>query len=108
MHIDVAINLHVDAELLLDRLSGRRVCAACGYTTHVNRNEDECPKCHAQLTQRKDDAPESVKTRLEVYERQTAPLIGFYKKAGLLLTVDGAKSPDEVTAAVLAAIGCAP
>ena len=93
-------------DLLIHRLSGRRVCAACGYTTHVDRGEDKCPKCGAALTQRKDDAPESVKNRLEVYEKQTKPLIDFYAGKGLLKNVDGSMPLEEVTAAILTALGC--
>ena len=87
--IDVVVNLEVPASLLIHRLSGRRVCAQCGYTTHVDRGEAKCPKCGAELTQRKDDAPESVQNRLDVYEKQTKPLIDFYAEKGLLKNVDG-------------------
>ena len=104
--LDVVINLEVPNELLIDRLSGRRVCAACGYTTHVNRGEDKCVKCGGELTQRKDDAPESVANRLVVYDNQTKPLIEYYTKKGLVKSVDGAQPLDEVTKAVLAALGC--
>lgn len=104
--IDVVVNLEVPTELLVRRLSGRRVCAACGYTTHVDRNEEKCVKCGGELSQRKDDAPESVQNRLVVYERQTKPLIDYYAAKGVLKNVDGAKSLDEVTQAVLAALGC--
>lgn len=91
--IDVVVNLEVPASLLIHRLSGRRVCAQCGYTTHVDRGEAKCPKCGAELTQRKDDAPESVQNRLDVYEKQTKPLIDFYAEKGLLKNVDGSKPP---------------
>lgn len=104
--IDVVVNLEVPTELLVRRLSGRRVCAACGYTTHVDRNEEKCVKCGGELSQRKDDAPESVQNRLVVYERQTKPLIDYYAAKGVLKNVDGAKSLDEVTQAVMAALGC--
>ena len=104
--IDVVINLEVPSELLIHRLSGRRVCAQCGYTTHVDRGEEKCVKCGAELTQRKDDAPESVKNRLAVYDQQTKPLIDFYAEKGLLKNVDGAAPLDEVTTAIMAALGC--
>ena len=103
--IDVVVNLEVPASLLIHRLSGRRVCAQCGYTTHVDRGEAKCPKCGAELTQRKDDAPESVQNRLDVYEKQTKPLIDFYAEKGLLKNVDGSKPLAEVTEAILAALG---
>ena len=99
--IDVVVNLEVPASLLIHRLSGRRVCAQCGYTTHVDRGEAKCPKCGAELTQRKDDAPESVQNRLDVYEKQTKPLIDFYAEKGLLKNVDGSKPLAEVTEAIL-------
>ena len=65
----------------------------------------KCPKCGAELTQRKDDAPESVQNRLDVYEKQTKPLIDFYAEKGLLKNVDGSKPLAEVTEAILAALG---
>jgi adenylate kinase len=104
--IDAVINLEVPQDLLIHRLSGRRVCANCGYTTHVDRGEEKCPKCSKELTQRKDDAPESVKNRLVVYEEQTKPLIDYYAERGLLKNVDGAGALADVSAAILAALGC--
>lgn len=104
--IDVAVNLEVPSELLVHRLSGRRVCPACGHTTHVDKGEENCVKCGAGLVQRKDDAPESVQNRLVVYEQQTKPLIDFYAAKGVLKNVDGALPLDEVTKAVMAALGC--
>ena len=104
--IDAVVNLEVPRELLIHRLSGRRVCAACGYTTHIDLGEDKCVKCGGALTQRKDDAPESVENRLVVYEQQTKPLIDYYAGKGLLTNVDGSKPLAEVTKAILAALGC--
>ena len=104
--IDAVVTLMVPQELLIHRLSGRRVCAACGYTTHVDRGEEKCPKCAQNLTQRKDDAPESVKNRLVVYEEQTKPLVDYYAGQGLLKNVDGAGELEDVTKAILAALGC--
>ena len=103
--LDAVINLEVANDLLVHRLSGRRVCANCGYTTHVDRHEDKCVKCGGELSQRKDDAPESVQNRLNVYEKQTKPLTEYYEAKGLLRTVDGAKPLDEVTAEILSALG---
>lgn len=104
--LDAVINLEVPTELLIHRLSGRRVCAACGYTTHIDRGEDKCVKCGGELTQRKDDAPESVENRLAVYDKQTKPLIDYYADKGLLHNVDGSKPLAEVTQNILAALGC--
>ena len=66
----------------------------------------KCVKCGGELSQRKDDAPESVQNRLNVYEKQTKPLTEYYEAKGLLRTVDGAKPLDEVTAEILSALGC--
>lgn len=104
--IDVAINLDVPNGLLLHRLAGRRVCPKCGHTTHIDAGHDHCPKCGTELTQRKDDSPESVQNRLEVYEKQTRPLIDFYAEKGVLKTVDGSKDREEVTRDILSALGC--
>ena len=104
--LDAVINLEVANDLLVHRLSGRRVCAACGYTPHVDRHQNKGVKCGGELSQRKDDAPESVQNRLNVYEKQTKPLTEYYEAKGLLRTVDGAKPLDEVTAEILSARGC--
>ena len=90
-------------ETLITRLSGRRVCPACGGTYHVSTLEGrtDCEKCGAALIQRDDDKPETVLSRLKVYHAQTAPLVDFYAEKGLLKRVDGSLSMEEVTAAIL-------
>ena len=75
-------------------------------STHIDRGEDKCVKCGGELTQRKDDAPESVENRLVVYEQQTKPLIDYYASKGLLTNIDGAMPLADVTKAILAALGC--
>ena len=88
--IDVALNIALDDEVIINRLGGRRVCLKCGATYHTStRNgKDTCANCGEKLVQRKDDAPETVKNRLAVYAAQTAPLIDYYAKKGLLKTVE--------------------
>ncbi|MBQ7455673.1 MAG: adenylate kinase [Clostridia bacterium] len=85
--IDVALNIDVPDEIIIDRLSGRRVCAACGGTFHISMLQgDKCPECGGELFQRDDDKPETVKNRLSVYAEKTAPLIDYYDKKGILST----------------------
>ena len=88
--IDVALNIALDDEVIVNRLSGRRVCLKCGATYHLStlNGKDTCAVCGEKLVQRKDDAPETVKNRLAVYAAQTAPLIDYYAKKGLLKTVE--------------------
>jgi len=87
-HIDVALNIDVPDEIIIDRLSGRRVCTACGGTYHVSMlgGSTKCPACGAELIQRDDDKPATVKNRLDVYQEKTAPLINYYDKKGILST----------------------
>jgi len=96
--IDLCLNIDVDEELLLDRICGRRVCA-CGESYHIStlNGATTCAKCGGKLYQRADDNPETVKTRLETYKTQTAPLIDYYEAQGKLATVRSGKgSPDLV------------
>ena len=87
--IDVALNIALDDEVIINRLSGRRVCLKCGATYHTSTMKGEnCLNCGDPLVQRKDDAPETVKNRLAVYALQTAPLINYYEQKGLLRTVN--------------------
>lgn len=92
--IDVALNLSLADEVIIKRLSGRRVCLKCGGTYHISTlgGRDTCEKCGEKLVQRKDDSPETIQNRLSVYAQQTAPLIEYYEKKGLLRTVECA--PD--------------
>ena len=96
--LDLVINIGVDHSLLLNRLCGRRVCKDCGESYHVSRlnGETKCARCGGELYQRKDDNPETVQSRLDVYNAQTAPLIEYYKAQGKLVSVDGMGKPDEV------------
>lgn len=103
---DVVINMAVPDELLLDRLTGRRVCGKCAGTFHISKleNPNVCPVCGGQLIHRDDDKPEPIANRLKVYHASTAPLIGYYTDNGKLRTVDGSKKPDEVLNAILSAL----
>ena len=100
--IDLVINIDVDFSLLLDRLCGRRVCKDCGESYHISwlDGATACKRCGGELYQRKDDNEETVQSRLNVYNAQTAPLIEYYTKKGLLFNVEGNNSPEEVFAEV--------
>ena len=96
--IDLVINIDVDHSLLLDRLCGRRVCKDCGESYHISKldGKTDCAKCGGALYQRKDDNPETVQSRLTVYNAQTAPLIDYYAKKGILFNVVGNTTPEDV------------
>ena len=101
-HIDLCLNIEVDEKLLMDRICGRRVCS-CGQSYHIStlNGATSCHKCGGTLYQRADDNPETVKARLDTYNSQTAPLIGYYKAQGKLKCVtSGEGSPDEVFAQI--------
>ena len=97
-HIDGVVNINIDFKLLMDRLCGRRVCKECGESYHVStlNGNTTCARCGGELYQRKDDNPETVGSRLKVYEEQTAPLIDYYTKKGIILNVTGTEAPAEV------------
>ena len=105
--IDAVVDIDVSDEKLVERLSGRRVCLACGGTYHVSmlNGVTTCAKCGETLIQRDDDKAETVLSRLAVYHQQTEPLIDFYTKRGLIKTVDGSKAMEECYAAILEALG---
>ena len=105
--IDTVIELDVADQVLVERLSGRRVCLKCGATYHLSmlNGETKCSKCGEELIQRDDDKAETVLNRLEVYHAQTAPLIGYYEKKGLLKKVDGAQGLDNTFAAIMKELG---
>ena len=105
--IDAVVDIDVSDEKLVERLSGRRVCLACGGTYHVSmlNGVTTCAKCGETLIQRDDDKAETVLSRLHVYHQQTEPLIDFYTSRGLIKTVDGSKPMEECYAAILEALG---
>ncbi len=96
--IDGVVNINIDPKLLMDRLCGRRVCRECGESYHVStlNGSTTCARCGGELYQRKDDNPETVGARLAVYNEQTAPLIDYYTKKGIILNVTGTEAPAEV------------
>ena len=100
LKLDKVINIDVDKNILVKRLSGRRVCKNCGETYHIDNKptlkDGVCDKCSGEVIQRADDNEKTVLDRIEVYEKQTFPLIDFYKNLGLILTVDGTLSIEDV------------
>ena len=105
--IDKVIDIAIEDQKLIDRLSGRRVCLSCGGTYHVSTpgGATTCAKCGAELVQRADDKAETVLSRLSVYHAQTAPLISYYKERGKLAEVDGAQAMDDCFNAILNQLG---
>ncbi len=105
--IDKVIDISVNLDKLLKRITGRRVCSKCGESYHVDtlNGVTTCSRCGADLIQRADDNEATVEKRLTVYKEQTAPLIDYYKKAGKLVTVDGDKSIDEVFSSIVEILG---
>ncbi len=105
--IDSVIELAVDDEQLISRLSGRRVCLKCGATYHVSMLGDQtaCAQCGEKLIQRDDDKAETVLSRLTVYHKQTAPLVSFYENKGLLHRIDGAQDMDTIFASIMETLG---
>ena len=105
--IDKVIDISVNLDKLVKRITGRRVCSKCGESYHVDtlNGVTTCSRCGADLIQRADDNEATVKNRLQVYKDQTEPLIDYYKKAGKLVTVDGDKAIDEVFASIVEVLG---
>ncbi len=101
-NVDLVINIDVDFDDVMQRLCGRRVCKDCGESYHLStlNGLTTCSRCGGELYQRKDDNPETVKSRLEVYTKQTAPLIAYYKEKGVLFTVISQETPDKTFALV--------
>ena len=95
---DVVVDVDVADEKLLDRLTGRRVCEKCGESFHVAKIGDAkvCSHCGGTLIQRDDDKPETIKNRLDVYEKNTSPLVEYYRGQNILKVVDGDRDADVV------------
>jgi len=98
--IDMVINFTLPESEIIRRISGRRTCKACGSVYHIMFNppkaEGVCDKCAGVLIQRSDEMPETVRQRLDVYSKQTEPLIEYYKEQGLLVEIDAAPQIDQV------------
>ena len=107
--IDKALSLEVDDQVIIDRLSGRRVCKSCGHTCHMTatppKKEGICDHCGGELTIRADDAPETVKARLVTYHETTEPLKAFYADKGKLVLVENKPTIQATTAEVHRALG---
>lgn len=103
--IDVALNLETDLAKLADRMASRRVCPKCGYSTSADKAPDgKCVECGETLIIRDDDKREVVENRLKVYAENTAPLVDYYKAAGLLKSIDGMQSIEDVNKSIEAAL----
>ncbi|MFC4447698.1 adenylate kinase [Halorussus aquaticus] len=98
--LDAVLYLDVDEDVLVERLTGRRVCEECGATYHVEfsppEEEGVCDACGGDLYQREDDTEETARERIRVYEENTAPVVEFYDDRGSLVSIDGDQTPDEV------------
>ena len=107
--VDYAINVEVPDENIINRMSGRRACVACGATYHIvhipTKVEGVCDKCGAELILRDDDKPETVKNRLNVYHEQTQPLIDYYTAKNVLHKVDGTKAMEDVFSSIVSILG---
>lgn len=106
--IDSSILLDLKDEVVIKRLSGRRICKKCGFIHHVQfmppKEEGICDKCGGELYTRDDDKEESIRNRLIVYHKETAPLIAYYKEKGQLVSINAERKPDEVYDSVTAAM----
>ena len=107
--VDFAINVEVPDENIINRMSGRRACVACGATYHIvhipTKVEGICDRCGKELILRDDDKPETVKKRLDVYHEQTQPLIDYYNGKEVLVEVDGTKDMNDVFADIVKILG---
>lgn len=108
--LDTALLIEVPRDFILERMTGRRVCPSCGASYHIKFNpavDSKCELCGSEVIQRKDDTEETVQERLDVYERQTQPLIDFYKNENLLSVVEGTKAINEVFESICDILGSA-
>ncbi len=107
--LDCALNIDVEDEAIVERLSGRRECKSCAAPYHVKYNppkrEGKCDKCGGELILRSDDVPETIRRRLAVYHSQTEPLKEFYQSRNLLRTAQGCEELEDTTKNVMKAVG---
>lgn len=107
--LDAVINVDVDDSFLIERITGRRTCLACGASYHVTAKkplkEGVCDVCGADLVQRKDDCEETIKSRLEVYHNQTAPVLEYFGKQGIVKNIPGVGEISEIFANIKNALG---
>ena len=106
--IDAVVSIEVPDEKIVERMSGRRVCPACGASFHIKYKPSEkegiCTKCGAELIIRKDDNPDTVLARLHTYHKQTEPLKGYYANKGILIEIEGQEEVKDTTALTFAAL----
>ena len=106
--IDAVVSIEVADEKIVERMSGRRVCPACGASYHIvykpSEKEGVCTKCGADLIIRKDDNPDTVLARLHTYHKQTEPLKGYYAAKGILIEIEGQEEVADTTALTFAAL----
>lgn len=109
MKLDLVLSIKVAPAVLVERLTGRRICRQCGTSYHLVFNPPKqdgiCDRCGGELYQRSDDTPETVSDRMRVYTNKTAPLLKFYRQRGLLRDVDGEPGIDAVWDAILGLLG---
>lgn len=107
--LDSALLIDVPKDFILERMTGRRVCPSCGASYHVKFNppkiNGKCDVCGSDVVQRKDDTEATVKERLDVYDRQTQPLIEYYKREDLLQVVDGTRAINKVFDSICSILG---
>lgn len=109
VRIDVVISIEVEDSAIEKRMGGRRICEGCGASYHIEHKkpvrDGVCDSCGGKLILRADDAPETVRARLEVYHEQTEPLVDFYASKGLLKRIDGSVGIDGTTRLIFEALG---
>lgn len=107
--LNAVINIQTTEDIIIGRISGRRVCADCGSIYHLDNNPPKidgvCDRCGGKLIQRDDDSKQTVLRRLRIYNDQTAPVIGYYKNSGLMINADGSNSIAKNHADILKALG---
>jgi len=107
--LDKVINIEVDKSILVGRAVGRRICKNCGATYHIEFNKPKqegiCDLCQGELFQRSDDTEETVSKRIEVYLNETQPLIDYYTKKDILVTIDGQQDINKVLEDIVSALG---
>ena len=105
VEIDKALNIQADENLIIERMSGRRVCAKCGASYHIKNKpsakEGICDRCGGELVIRKDDQPDTVRDRLKAYHEQTEPLVGYYRERGKLIDIPDQGSIEATNAYIL-------
>jgi adenylate kinase len=108
-NLNCVLSVQVPKAVIVERLAGRRTCRQCGAMCHVVFNPPKvagvCDRCGGELYQRDDDKEQTIANRLEVYEKQTAPLVDYYRERGLLRSIDGVGEIDEIRARVIEALG---